>query len=260
MRKTALITGASGGIGRALAEVAALHGNDVVLVARKVDALHDLKSKLEKKYGITAVVIQQDLSLQNAARDLVSELKQQNITIDCLVNNVGMGGFGYFHEQDWEQIRNVLALNVQVLTELTRLLLPSMVERNGGKVLNIASTAAFLPGPLQAVYYAAKAYVVSFSQAIAEEVKQSNVSVTAYCPGATGTGFAQRGNLESTKLFSGKLDTPDKVAADAYRAMEKGLLVAGREKGMLFMLRYILPFLPRWLVLKLSRNAMEPKR
>lgn len=257
MKKTVLITGASGGIGRALAEVAASKGNHPVLVARNIERLETLEKELIDRYGCKPVIIQKDLCAENAAKELSETLEQMNIHIDVLINNAGTGGYGLFHSQDPSHIRTMINLNMLALTEVTRMLLPQMIRRDNGKILNIASTAAFLPGPFQAVYYATKAYVVSFSQAIADEVAANNITVTAYCPGATETGFAKSGNLESTKLFRGKLDKPEKVAECAYRAMEKGRLVAGREPFLMFVMRYILPFLSRRSVLRISRKFME---
>ena len=257
MKKTVLITGASGGIGRELARVAASGGNNPVLVARSREPLEELKKELINSYDCEPVIIQKDLCEENAARDLFYELEQLNISIDILINNAGLGGYGLFYSQDPNHIRTMVTLNMLALTEVTRMVLPQMVIRNSGKILNIASTAGLLPGPFQAVYYATKAYVLSFSQAIADEVKSANITVTAYCPGATDTGFAKSGNLESTKLFNGKLDKPENVAERAYREMEKGTLVAGREKFLMFIMRYFLPFLSRRSVLRISRNIME---
>ncbi|MDG6259157.1 SDR family NAD(P)-dependent oxidoreductase [Glaesserella parasuis] len=191
MKQTALITGASNGIGLELAKIHAKKGGDVVLVARSKEKLAELAHDLANTYGIKATVIAQDLSEPNATQAIFAQTEAQGITVDILINNAGFGGHGRFFERDLAKEQQMIQVNITTLTELSHFYLKGMVERRCGKILNVSSTAGFLPGPLQAVYYATKAYVTSFSQAIAEEVAEFGVTVTALCPGAVATGFVK---------------------------------------------------------------------
>ena len=198
MANTALITGASGGIGRDIAYLHAEAGGDIVAVARSQDSLAELKTELEAKFGIQVTVIAMDLGKPEAAKLLYAEVNNAGIEIDVLINNAGFGGHGLFHERDWEEDQAMIQLNVMALTGITHYFVQAMVKRQRGKILNVASTAGFLPGPLQATYYATKAFVLSFSQAIAEELSESNITVTALCPGPVKTGFAKRANCRGS--------------------------------------------------------------
>ncbi len=258
MKNTALITGASNGIGLELAKIHAQKGGDLVLVARSKEKLEELAEKLRADYGVQAVVIAQDLAQPNAAQAIFAETERQQIEIDVLINNAGFGGHGRFFERDLAKEQQMIQLNIATLTELTHFYLKPMVARKRGKILNLSSTASFLPGPLQAVYYASKAYVTSFSQAIAEEVREFGVTVTALCPGAVATGFVAAGDLQGVDAWK-NAKTPQEVAAYGYHAMEKGELVAFNEAKLKFASNWILPFLPRKLLLKMSRMAMEKK-
>jgi len=223
---TALITGASGGIGLELTKLFAKDGYNLVLVARSQDKLTQIKAELEKRRGISVRAIPKDLANPNAPDEIYSELEEAGVQIDVLVNNAGYALFGPLAEEDKQKIIDMLQVNIMALTNLTRLFLPGMVERKQGRVLNLGSTAAFVPGPLMAVYYASKAYVLSFSEAIAEEVKGTGVTVTALCPGATESGFQQRAGMEDSKLVSGRqLHTAASVARAGYDAMMKGKTV-----------------------------------
>ena len=218
---TALITGASSGIGADLARLFAKDGYDLVLVARSEDKLRAFAREL----GTKTTVIAADLSTPNAAANVVSRLGA--IEIDVLVNNAGVGVAGPFLDTDLQEELDMIQLNVVALTQLTKLLLPPMVKRGRGRILNVASTASFQPGPLMAVYYATKAYVISFSEAIANEVKDSGVTVTCFCPGATQTGFATRAGNDKTRIFKRAGVMPaDKVALDGYRAVMEGRTLA----------------------------------
>jgi short-subunit dehydrogenase len=222
-RKTALITGASGGIGLELTKLFAKDVYNLVLVARSQDKLSQLKTELEKRRGISVRVIPKDLSDPNAPGEIYAELEQASVQIDVLVNNAGYALFGPFVEAGEQEILDMLQVNIMALTHLTRLFLPGMVERKEGRVLNLGSTAAFVPGPLMAVYYASKAYVLSFSEAIAEEVKGTGVTVTVLAPGSTESGFQKRAGMENSKLVSGRrLPTAASVARAGYNAMMKG--------------------------------------
>lgn len=258
MANTALITGASGGIGLELAKIHAEKGGDLVLVARSQDKLAALKQELESRYKTQVVVIAEDLSDPNSADRVAEKITGLGLQIDTLINNAGFGGHGKFHERELADDQAMMQLNMVTLTNLTHHFLKGMVERRSGKILNVSSTASFIPGPLQAVYYATKAYVTSFSQAIAEEVAEHNVTVTALCPGAVATGFVEAGNLDGVDIWK-NAKSPRSVAECGYQAMEKGQLVAFNERGLKFQLNWVIPFLPRKMVLKMSRQFMEKK-
>ncbi|MGI9052122.1 MAG: SDR family NAD(P)-dependent oxidoreductase [Ilumatobacteraceae bacterium] len=214
---TALVTGASGGIGLELARLLAADGHRLALAARSTGQLERVAAELPDATAVTA-----DLSTPEgvrAVREAVGE-------VDVLVNNAGIGDFGPFAETDPARTQQMIQLNVVALTELTRAYLPGMLAKRSGRVLNVASTASFQPGPLMAVYYATKAYVLSFTEAVAEEVRGSGVTVTALCPGPTATGFQAEAQLEGSKLVRGRtLPTAADVAKDGYRAMLRGDVV-----------------------------------
>ena len=254
----ALITGASGGIGEELARIHAKKGGDLVLVARSEDKLNKLKDELATQYGVTVTVITKDLSAPESAREIFEATEEAGIRVSVLINNAGFGGHGKFHERDLAADQAMMQVNMVTLTNLTHYYLQGMVERDHGKILNVSSTASFMPGPLQAVYYATKAYVTSFSQAVAEEVKDKNITVTALCPGAVATGFVAAGDLQGVEIWN-KAASAQSVAEYGYNAMEKGELIAINERSLSFMLNWIIPFLPRKLILKISRQAMEKK-
>ncbi|NLS13756.1 SDR family oxidoreductase [Vibrio sp. SM6] len=258
MSYTALVTGASSGIGLELAKIHAEKGGDLILVARNEAALNELKQQLEESHGISATVIALDLSQPNAAQNLYQQTQSLGLLVDILINNAGFGGHGLFYQRDLKDEQAMMQVNMVTLTELTHLFLLGMIERRHGKILNVSSTASFMPGPLQAVYYATKAYVTSFSQAIAEEVHDHNISVTALCPGTVNTNFVKAGHLEGVDAWK-NAKTPRSVAECGYRAMERGELVAFNETGLKFLLNWIIPFLPRQQILKISRKFMEKR-
>lgn len=253
---TALITGASGGIGAELARYHAARGGDLVLVARSEDKLKALQLELENAHKIKVMVVVADLAQPESADQIFSATEQAGLNIDILINNAGFGGHGKFHERQLRKDQAMMQVNMISLVNLTHLYLQGMVQRNYGKILHVASTAAFLPGPLQAVYYATKSFVVSFSQAISQELEGTNVTSTALCPGAVATGFVSAGDLEGIKVWD-KAATAESVAKCGYDAMINGDLVKINEKGLSFLLNWIIPFLPRRTILKLSRQAME---
>ena len=256
MKNTALITGASSGIGKELARLHAAAGGDMVIVARRLETLETLKSELESEYGVRVVTMAADLTQPAAAREVYEAVGAQGIEVDVLINNAGFGGHGLFHEREWSQDQAMIQLNITALSELTHLFLQGMVERRRGKILNVASTAGFIPGPLQAVYYATKAFVLSFSQALSEEVREHGISVTALCPGPVATEFTQVGDLEGAAGFKNAA-SPVGVAMVGYDAMRKGKLIAINDWKLSFLLNWIVPFLPRRTVLKMSRQTME---
>jgi len=253
---TALITGASAGIGLELARIHAQKGGDLVLVARSKDKLESLKLELEHTYKIKVILVSEDLSLAGAAERIFRQTERQGIEVNTLINNAGFGGHGIFHERNLEDEQAMMQVNMVALTQLTHYYLQGMVTRQSGRIMNVSSTVSFMPGPLQAVYYATKAYVTSFTQALAEEVNEHNISVTALCPGAVATGFVKAGNLEGVALWK-NAKTAESVAKYGYQAMEKGKLVAINEGKLAFLLNWIVPLLPRKVMLKTSRQAME---
>jgi uncharacterized protein len=223
-RQTALITGASGGIGRELARLFAAGGYDLVLVARSAGRLEEVAGELRSRHGVTARVLAKDLARPESPEEVFRELEAAGVAVDVLVNNAGFATFGPFAEIDLGRELEELQLNVVTLTHLTKKFLPGMLARRRGGILNIASTAGFQPGPLMAVYYATKAYVLSFSEALAEELSGTGLTVSVLCPGPTETGFQKRAGLEDSKLFSGLLQVSDAppVARAGYEGFRAG--------------------------------------
>lgn len=253
----ALITGASGGIGLELAKEFAKNNINVVLVARSESKLQSLASFLQQQYKVQVKVITKDLSKLEDVEALYQQLKYENITVDYLVNNAGFGDYAYFYEADWNKLHEMINLNITALTKLSHLFVKDMVQRGFGKIMNVASTAAFQPGPTMAVYYATKSYVLFLSEAMSNELQGKGVTVTALCPGATESGFKTAAALEESKLFKGKkLPSSAKVAAYGYKAMMKGKMVAIHGLMNNIMAQSI-RFTPRALVLKIVRNIQE---
>lgn len=259
MSKTILITGASSGIGKELANIHAEKGGDLIIVARSKEKLEALKTEIEAKFRVKVLIIVKDLTLPEAAKEIYNEVKSAGIEIDYLVNNAGFGGRGKFHERAWEDDLAMINLNIVALTALTRLFLPDFVKRNNGRILNVSSTASFMPGPLQAVYYATKAYVTFFSNAIAEELHDTNITVTALMPGATETEFAKVSGMDKTSLFK-KTVTACSVAEDGYKAMLAGKLdvISGLTFSQKLMMSMI-PFTPKKMLLSQIRKMQEVK-
>ncbi len=255
--KTVLITGASGGIGYEFALIFARNKYNLVLVARSEDKLIELKNKLTSEIGISVEVFAKDISILANIDELYAELQKKQIVIDILINNAGFGDYGYFYQTNWKKEDMMLNLNIISLTYLTKLFLPKMIENKYGKILNLASIAAFLPGPLMAIYYATKAYVLSFSSAIANELKGTGVTVTSLCPGPTQSGFSDAAALGESKLFKKKsLPTAKVVAEYGYKSLMKGKLVAVHGAFNKFEV-FIMRFAPRKLLLSTIRNMQE---
>lgn len=258
-KKVALITGASRGIGLELANECAKHGHDVVLVARRRDALEGAAGQIEGKYPVRAIVIPADLSDPAAPSEIFASMMEQKIEVNVLINNAGFGLGGAFLETPIEREIEMVQVNVTALMHLTKLFAPPMVKRRSGRIMNVASTAAFQPGPLMAVYYATKACVLSFSEAIAEEWRNTGVTVTALCPGATATDFAETAQISNTRLFQrlGVADAGD-IARHGYKAMMRGDRVAipgWRDKLMIQAER----FAPRRMVTAIARKVQESR-
>jgi short-subunit dehydrogenase len=219
---TALITGASSGIGRELARLFAANGYDLVLVARRADALDALGRELEATHHITARALPADLAQPGAARRIYDELARSGILVDAVVNNAGFGAQGPLATIPLERQLEMIQVNVTALTELTRLFLPGMLERNRGGILNVGSTAGFQPGPFMTVYYATKAYVISFTDALAEEVAGTALRLSCLCPGPTATGFADEARITQSRLFQGATMTAADVARVGYEGWTRG--------------------------------------
>ena len=251
-----LITGASGGIGYELAKRFARDHHNLVLVARSGDKLAQVARELEA-YGVTVKTIALDLAEPPAPKFLFDQLQREGIAVDILINNAGFGAFGEFAQMPDEQIHGQISLNIMALTQLAKLFIPSMLARHSGRIMNVASTAGFQPGPLMAVYYATKAYVISFSEAIANELRGSGITVTCFCPGATHTGFAKRAGNDNSRLFKqlGAMSA-EKVALDGYRAVMEGrtLAISGAHN---WVVAQSTRFAPRKLVTAMSRWVSE---
>jgi hypothetical protein len=254
---TALITGASNGIGLELARFHASKGGDLVLVARNKSKLDEIKTELEKKYHISVYTIGKDLSVAKSAQEVHDQTTKQNIQIDYLINNAGFGDFGMFAESNLEKQLQMISVNITALTALTHLYLPGMIKKGSGKILNVASTAAFQPGPTMAVYYATKAYVLHFSEAIANELKGSGVTVTALCPGATESGFQSAADMHESKLVKGKkLPSAKEVALYGYKAMMNNRTVA-IHGIMNYLMANSVRFAPRGMIVKVARLMQD---
>ena len=225
MANTALITGSYGGLGTCFTDIHARTGGNLVLVGRSQEKLDAQAKKISNKYHVKTYTIAVDLSKSEEAAQIIYDTCHKNgWQIDMIINNAGFGGQGDFaRERSMEQDLSMIAVNIETPTRLLKLFLPDMIKRGQGKVLNVSSTAAVMPGPLQAVYYATKAYVTSWSNSLWRELKGTGVTVTTLMPGAMDTGFAKTGGLTDTKAFAHTVK-PDKVAEDGYKGMIKGEL------------------------------------
>lgn len=257
MHHTALITGASGGLGEQFARLCAAEGMDLVLVARSKEVLEVLATELQTKHSINVLVIAADLSTPESAEEIVHTINTQNIAITTLINNAGFGSYGLFVQGNTQDQQKMLQVNIAALTALTRLVLPGMIERKYGRILNIASTAAFQPGPLMAMYYATKAYVMNFSIALSNETRNTGVTVTCLCPGPTKTGFSSHANMAKTRLFTLGLMDANTVARIGLTALRRGkpLVIAGlRNRIGVFLTRLI----PRTTAAAIARRVQSP--
>ena len=250
-RGTALITGASSGIGAELAKLCAAHGYDVVLVARREGILAELAAGLAARHGVDARVLAADLAREDAPEEIARALN--GVSVDVLINNAGFGVHGPFTRTNWDGERRLLQVNLLAPVRLTKLFLPRMVERGSGRILNVASTAAFVPGPMMAMYYASKAFLLSFSLAVANEVQGSGVTVTALCPGPTTTEFGEVAGLTGSRLFRGRAMSAEEVAREGFEAMLAGkaeIIAGARNRWMILGSRLA----PRSLLASLARR------
>ncbi|KIN77635.1 SDR family NAD(P)-dependent oxidoreductase [Sulfitobacter mediterraneus] len=254
MSNTALITGASSGIGMEFARYHASKGGDVIVTARREDTLNTLKAELEQKHGVKVHVFALDLGADGGAEALYQQVKAAGLKVDILINNAGFGGQGAHIDRPLKGELGMIDLNVKALVALTHLAAADMVAQGGGKILQVGSTAGFMPGPNQAVYFATKAFVKSFSEGIDQELRPRGVTSTVLAPGYVETEFAQAANLEGTKLVLGGGKTPASVAKHGYDAMMRGDLVTVNERGLGFMVNWVIPLLPRRQVLKMVQN------
>ncbi|SDP08398.1 hypothetical protein SAMN04487897_13520 [Paenibacillus sp. yr247] len=254
MTMTALITGATSGLGYEFVKLFAKDGYNLVLVARNGQTLEEIKQTYT---NVKVTIISKDLSVPGAAKEVFEEVEKQGISLDVLVNNAGFGLLGKFDELDIHEQLNMIQLNITALTELTYYFLKQMKQRNSGRILNVASTAAFQPGPLMSVYYATKAYVLSFSEALVEELSDSSVTVTTLCPGATKTNFGSVANVEGTKMFSRAMAS-DIVAKKGYQGMMSGkrVIVTG---GLNMAGALGAKFMPRSLAAKIAKYVAGEK-
>ncbi len=257
MNKTALITGASKGIGKELALIFAKDNINLVLVARSSEILNQFKEELESQYSISVLVIVKDLCSRNSVEELFSEIKDNNTEIDYLVNNAGFGDYGAFADTAWERYDKMIALNVTTLTHLSHLFITDWKGRKSGRILNIASTAAFQPGPMMAVYFATKSFVLSLSEAVGRELKNDNISITTLCPGPTKTNFGDESKMNASDLVKNvKIANAKEVAQLGYKSMMKGkttVIHGSVNKLAPFAIR----FMPRKWITILSERVMK---
>lgn len=254
MSNTALITGASSGIGKALAQYHASKGGDLILTARREAELQALKAELEAAHNITAHVFALDLGAAGGAESLVAAVTKAGLRVDILINNAGFGGHGLHVERDLAAELAMIDLNVKALVSLTHAFGAKMATQGGGKILNVSSTAGFMPGPNQAVYFATKAFVSSFSQAVSYELRTKGVTSTVLAPGYVETEFAKTANLEGTNLVKNGGATAQSVAKHGYDAMMAGKLLTVNQRGLGFLVNWIIPLMPRRMVLKIAHD------
>jgi len=258
MKKLALITGASSGIGKELAKIHASKNGDLILVARRSEELENLKRELEEKYATKVWIFVKDLTSKDAAEEVYRFTKSNQLEVEYLFNNAGFGGHGFFVDRPIAKDLEMIDLNVSALVELSHLFLQDMKKRKAGKILNTASTAGFLPGPLQATYFATKAFVVSFSEALAQELKPYNITVTALCPGPVKTEFEKTAGLKGGSLFE-KAASAKSTAEKGYRAMEKGKVICISDPVLNILLRFIIPFFPKFLIPRMVQKMQTIK-
>ncbi|MEP3299940.1 MAG: SDR family oxidoreductase [Pseudoruegeria sp.] len=257
MSNTALVTGASSGIGLEFARYHAKLGGDVIITARRKDQLESLKTELESAHDVKVTAIALDLGATDGAETLYHTVKEAGLSVNILINNAGFGGHGAFIERDLAADQAMIDLNVKSLVDLSHRFGRDMAAQGSGKILNVSSTAAHMPGPLQATYFATKAFVSSFSKALDEELRGKGVSVTALEPGYVATEFAKTADLEGTALTKGGGKTPADVAKIGYDAMLAGKLTVINEAMLAFQIRWVLPLLPERLKMKLIRRMQE---
>lgn len=258
MKEVALITGAAGGIGREFARLHASRGGDLVAVDLNEEGLAQLKKELSGgAHQTTVYTISKNLTDPKATQEIYEEVRSKGIKVDYLINNAGFGGIGKFHERAWEKDLAMIQVNVLALASLTRLFLPDFIERRKGKILNVSSTVSLIPGPMQAIYFASKAFVTSFTNSLSGELYGTGVTATALLPGATQTGFGASSGMDKTSIYKKPASASD-VAQDGYNAMLEGKLeiISGLPWSQRMSLSLI-PLLPKEMVVRRIRKQQE---
>ena len=260
MKHVALVTGASSGIGMELSRIHARKGKDLILVARREERLKELQQELIAENNIEVLVLAKDLSHSTAPQEIFDETQAKEIEVEYLINNAGFAGYGYFHERPLQDDLDMVNVNITALMLLTKLYLPGMVARGNGKILNVSSSASFMPGPMPSVYHASKAFVTSFSQALAEELKGTGVTVTALCPGMVDTEFVESSGMGDANIMKfQQAKHPSKTAHIGYKDMMKGKLLSFDRTMLRISTRWVVPFLPRNYLLGVSRKIMDKR-
>ena len=263
MKGTALLTGASSGIGLAMARILAEEGWDLIIVGRNVDTLTALKDELSSKNGINVDVIQADLSEDGASRKVFDDVASMNKDVDYLINCAGIGDFGEFASCDLKRQEDMIHINDLALVDMTRLFVPKMIERGSGRILNVSSIAAFQPGPLMSIYYASKAFVQSFTEALAVELKGTGVKVSVLCPGPTDTPFLEKAGQTGQNMYKkSACVTPERVASYGLKKAEKGkvVIICGTVPKIVIFLERLTPrAITRWAVYKIQSKPVRKK-
>ncbi|PWN06429.1 SDR family NAD(P)-dependent oxidoreductase [Rhodohalobacter mucosus] len=259
MKETALITGASSGIGMELARVFAREGYNLLITARREEKLRELANHLEEAFRINVICLAADLSTPESPREVYDFAVSNNLNVTVLINNAGIGDYGFFHRSDWDKTATMIDLNMRSLTHLTRLFLPDLISKQRSYIMNVASTAAFQPGPLMSVYYASKQYVLAFGEAIDNELNHTGVHVTTLCPGPVKTEFQDTANMQKSKLVDRiPMAEAEDVAEYGYKAMMKGKRVAihgFQNKISSVIVRWLPRRLVTWSVRKLQERT-----
>lgn len=252
-KETVLITGASSGIGMGLAKLFAADGSDLVLVARREDRLNELAEELKSEHGIEVHVLPKDLSKKTSPNEIFNHLKKEKIEIDVLVNNAGFGSRGMVSELDTDLQVDMVQVNAAALTHLTSLFLPGIIERGQGGILNVGSLAGFQPGPYLAVYFATKAYVLSFTEALAEEISNPNIKISCFAPGPVKTEFGEKSDLEDSLLFKVSLMDLEPAVKAGYEGFRKGktIVIPGLKQQIV---PFLNRFTPRLIVRKIAKK------
>jgi uncharacterized protein len=255
-RRCVLITGATTGIGYELAKLYAKDENNLILVARDEERLKEVKDELEF-YNIKVYTIALDLSEDNSCEKVLDFVNKKNLSVDILINNAGVGSFGYLSEIEIERELKLIDVNIRALTELTKIFLPSMIEHGEGAIMNVASTAAFCAGPKMATYYASKSYVLNFTEALYEELKGSEIKVSCLCPGPVKTSFQEKSGIKKKESAKKALMTPKDVAEIAYRDFKKGklIIIPGFKNKLIITLNKLIPrSLSRKIILMMNKG------
>lgn len=255
-RSCVLITGATTGIGYELAKLYAKDENNLILVARDEERLKEVKDELEF-YNIKVYTIALDLSEDNSCEKVLDFVNKKNLSVDILINNAGMGSFGYLSEIEMESELKLIDVNIRALTELTKIFLPSMIEHGEGAIMNVASTAAFCAGPKMATYYASKSYVLNFTEALYEELKGSEIKVSCLCPGPVKTNFQEKSGIKKKESAKKALMTPKDVAKVAYKDFKKGklIIIPGFKNKLIIKLNKLIPrSLSRKIILMMNKG------